>query len=73
MITLIRYIRLKQLEIKWKFAIMHEFDKQVKGLVKHPEKIEQKLMPYIVDAITKANAMDTINKIAEEYSVKDKK
>ena len=73
MITLIRYIRLKQLEIKWKFAIMHEFDKQAKDLVKNPEKIEQKLMPYIVDAITKANAMGTINKIAEEYSVKDKK
>ena len=73
MITLIRLIYIKIIRTKWEFLLWYELNKQAKDLVKHPEKIEQKLLPYIVDAITKANAMDTINKIAEEYSVKDKK
>ena len=29
MITLIRWVRLKQLTIKWQLAIMHELDKQL--------------------------------------------
>ena len=70
MITLVRLIYIKIIKTKWEFSLWYELNKQLKDLVKHPEKIEQKLMPYIVDAITKANAMDTINKIAEEYSPK---
>ena len=70
MITLIRLIYIKIVRTRWEFAIWYELNKQLKDLVKHPEKIEQKLMPYIVDAITKANAMDVMNKIAEEYSPK---
>lgn len=73
MITLIRLIYIKIVRTKWEFSLWYELNKQLKDLVKNPEKIEHKLMPYIVDAITKANAMDIMNKIAEEYSVKDKK
>ena len=73
MITLARLIYIKVIKTKWQFSIWYELNKQLKDLVKNPEKIEQKLMPYIVDAITKVNAMDTINKITEEYSVKGEK
>ena len=53
MITLFRWIRLKQLEIKWKFAVMHELDKQLMTIVKNPEIIEKKIMPYLAEVIHK--------------------
>lgn len=53
MITLFRWIRLKQLEIKWKFAVMHELDKQLMNIVKNPEIIEKKIMPYLAEVIHK--------------------
>ena len=54
MITLFRYIRLKQLEIKWKLAVMHELDKQLITIVKNPEVIEKKLLPFIAETVHKA-------------------
>lgn len=51
MITLFRWIRLKQLSIKWKLAIMHELDKQLMTLIKNPEEIEKKIMPYLASII----------------------
>ena len=53
MITLFRWIRLKQLEIKWKFAVMHELDKQLMTVVNNPEIIEKKIMPYLAEVIHK--------------------
>lgn len=58
MITLFRWIRLKQLEIKWKFAVMHELDKQLMTIVKNPEIIEKKLLPYIAEVIHKATELE---------------
>lgn len=51
MITLLRWIRLKQLSIKWKLAIMHELDKQLITLIKNPEEIEKKFIPYLAEII----------------------
>lgn len=51
MITLIRWIRLKQLTIKWKLAIMHELDKQLMTIIKNPETIEKKILPYLAEVI----------------------
>lgn len=51
MITLFRWIRLKQLEIKWKFAVMYELDKQLMTIIKNPETIEKKIMPYLAEII----------------------
>ena len=55
MITLFRYIRLKQLEIKWKLAVMHELDKQLMTIVKNPEEIEKKVMPFLAELIVNSN------------------
>lgn len=58
MITLIRMIYIKVVRTKWQFAIWYELNKQLKDLVKNPEKIaeiEKKLLPYIVDSIQKVN------------------
>ena len=53
MITLFRWIRLKQLTIKWKYAVMHELDKQLMNIAKNPEVIEKKIMPYLAEVIHK--------------------
>ena len=51
MITLFRLIRLKQLEIKWKLAIIQFIDKQFMTIIKNPEEIEKKIMPYLAAII----------------------
>ena len=76
MITLIRLIYIKVTKTKWQFAIWYELNKQLKELVKNPEKIaeiEKKLLPYIVDAIQRANAMEKLNNIPDELLVKGQK
>ena len=54
MITLLRMIRLWQLKVKWQLAIMQELDKQLMTIVKNPEVIEKKLLPFIVETVHKA-------------------
>ena len=76
MITLIRLIYIKVTKTKWQFAIWYELNKQLKELVKNPEKIaeiEKKLLPYIVDAIQRANAIEKLNNIPDELLVKGQK
>lgn len=70
MITLIRLIYIKIIRTKWEFSLWYELNKQLKDLVKHPEKIEQKLLPYIVDEIQKVNQMEKLNNIPNELLVK---
>ena len=63
MITLIRLIYIKVVKTKWEFSVWYELNKQLKDLVKNPEKIaeiEKKLLPYIVDAIQKSVDMESI-------------
>lgn len=66
MITLIRWVRLKQLTIKWQLAIMHELDKQLMTLVKNPEMIEKKIMPYLAEIIHSSVQQQTNNVVSEK-------
>lgn len=51
MITLIRMIRLWQLRTKWKLAFWQFINKQATELIKNPEELEKKILPYLVEVI----------------------
>ncbi len=51
MITLFRWVLLKQKEIKWKLAVWQFVDKQLIEIVKNPEEIEKKVIPYLAELI----------------------
>lgn len=74
MITLVRLIYIKVVKTKWEFALWYELNKQAKELVKHPENIEKKILPYIVDAIQKASILEKLNttNIPDELLIKGK-
>lgn len=55
MITIIRWIILQQKKIKWELALMQFIDKQATELLKHPEEIEKKFIPYLAELIHKSN------------------
>lgn len=55
MITLFRWILLKQKEIKYKLAFWKFVDKYVKEITKNPEKLEKKLMDSLAEIINKTN------------------
>ena len=55
MITLIRWIILQQKKIKWELALMQFIDQQATELLKHPEEIEKKFIPYLAELIHKSN------------------
>ena len=59
MITLFRVIRLYQLKVKWKLAIMQELDRQTMNIIKHPEEIEKKILPYLAELIHESNGNKT--------------
>lgn len=54
MITLFRAIRLWQLKIKWKLAFYQFLNKQLMEVIKDPESIEKKVMPYLAEVIHSA-------------------
>lgn len=54
MITLIRWILLKQKEIKWKLAFYQFIDQQLKN----PEELEKKIMDSIAKLIHESNNTD---------------
>jgi len=51
MITLFRWILLKQKEIKWKLAFWQFADKRLMEIIKNPEEIEKKIIPYLAELI----------------------
>lgn len=55
MITLFRMIRLWQLRMKWRFMLWQFIDKQTMELIKNPEKIEKKILPYLNGLIHSSN------------------
>lgn len=65
MITLFRWIRLKQLTIKWKLAIMQFINSELTKIAKNPEKIEKKILPYLAYIIHDSNL--TNNEVFEKY------
>ena len=55
MITLFRWILLKQKKIKWELALWQFIDQQAKELLKNPEEIEKKLVSALADIIHNEN------------------
>lgn len=51
MITLLRWVLLKQKEIKWKLAFWQFVDKQAKELMKNHEEIEKKFVGALAEII----------------------
>lgn len=51
MITLFRMIRLWQLKVKWKLAIMQFINSELTKIAKNPEEIEKKILPYLSELI----------------------
>lgn len=51
MITLVRWYIMKTKEIKWKLAFWQFVDKQATELMKNPEQLEKKIMPYLAEVI----------------------
>ena len=55
MITLFRWILLKQKKIKWELALWQFIDQQAKELLKNPEEIEKKFLSALADIIHNEN------------------
>ena len=55
MITLFRWILLKQKKIKWELALWQLVDKQASELLKNPEEIEKKFIPALAEIIHNEN------------------
>ena len=51
MITLIRWYIMKTKEVKYKLAFWQFIDKQATELIKNPEQLEKKIMPYLAEVI----------------------
>lgn len=51
MITLFRWVLLKQKEIKWKLAFWQIADKRLMEIVKNPEEMEKKIISYLAELI----------------------
>ena len=51
MITLFRWIILKQKKIKWELALWQFIDKQATELLKNPEEIEKKFVSALAEII----------------------
>ena len=55
MITLFRWILLKQKKIKWELALWQFVDKQATELLKNPEEIEKKFVSALAEIIHNEN------------------
>lgn len=55
MITLFRWVLLKQKEIKFKLAFYQLIDKYVTEIIKNPEELEKKILPYLAEIIHNTN------------------
>ena len=55
MITLFRWILLKQKKIKWELALWQLIDKQASELLKNPEEIEKKFVSALAEIIHNEN------------------
>lgn len=58
MITLFRMMVLKYKKTKWELALWQFLDKELTALVKNPEEIEKKLLPFIAEAVHKSTELE---------------
>ena len=59
MITLFRWILLKQKKIKWELALWQLIDKQASELLKNPEEIEKKFVSALAEIIHNEEKKDS--------------
>ena len=59
MITLFRWILLKQKKIKWELALWQFVDKQANELLKNPEEIEKKFISALAEIIHNEEKKDS--------------
>jgi len=59
MITLYRKIRLWALKTKWELALWKFLDNQIMELIKEPDELEKKIMPYLTELIHKTNDINS--------------
>ena len=59
MITLFRWILLKQKKIKWELALWQLVDKQAKELLKNPEEFEKKFVSALAEIIHNEGKKDS--------------
>lgn len=59
MITLFRWILLKQKKIKWELALWQLIDKQASELLKNPEEIEKKIVSALAEIIHNEEKKDS--------------
>ena len=59
MITLFRWILLKQKKIKWELALWQLIDKQASELLKNPEAIEKKFVSALAEIIHNEEMKDS--------------
>ena len=59
MITLFRWILLKQKKIKWELALWQLIDKQASELLKNPEEIENKIVSALAEIIHNEEKKDS--------------
>lgn len=51
MITLFRMIRLLQLRTKWQLALYQLLDQSAATIIKNPEELEKKILPYLAELV----------------------
>ena len=59
MITLFRWILLKQKKIKWELALWQFIDKQASELLKNPEEFEKKFISALAEIIHNEEKKDS--------------
>ena len=59
MITLFRWILLKQKKIKWELALWQFIDQQAKELLKNPEEFEKKFISALAEIIHNEGKKDS--------------
>ena len=62
MITLFRWYLLKAKRIKWELALWQFIDQQATELIKHPEEIEKKILPYLAQVIHQESSKENSTK-----------
>lgn len=59
MITLIRWWILQTKKVKWELALWQFLDKELTTIMKNPEEIEKKIMPYLAQIIHDSQSQKT--------------
>lgn len=70
MITLFRWFILQTKKVKWELALWQFLDKELTILMKNPEEIEKKLMPYLAELVHNSVTAEKERMTTGEFGVK---